>query len=206
MNTFPIDLFKIYKGFYQRSYRSPEDGDYAGMTQISEDIIKRLFLNQSNPKELDEIRLEGIDIAKILLAMEMRKGGLGRFYSLALIKALEANNFEINVPYQVIPRWQENNYFGCLYVLTSNVRPDQCKLGATYMDIDTRVAKYISKFGYQVEVYFSRNDVLNPFTQELIISNKYRDNRFSGNTPGDSNEWFYLYPETLQNEILSIAE
>ena len=176
------------------------------MTEISKDLIKRLFLNQSNPEELEEIRLEGIEIAKNLLELERCKDGLGRYYSLALIKALEANNFEINVPYQVIPRWQENNYFGCLYVLTSNVRPDQCKLGATYMDIDTRVAKYISKFGYQVEVYFSRNDVLNPFTQELIISNKYRDNRFSGNTPGDSNEWFYLYPETLQNEILSIAE
>jgi len=91
-----------------------------------------------------------------------------------------------------------------LYVLVSDSRPGQCKLGATYMDIDARVNKYINKYGYEVDLYFYEVDVLNPFNQELAIAKKYSHLRHSGNTYGDSNEWYYLDPEILKNEILSI--
>jgi hypothetical protein len=77
--------------------------------------------------------------------------------------------------------------------------------GATYMDVDTRVSKYISKYGYNVSLYFHEVNIMNPFNHELEISNKYSHLRHSGNAYGDSNEWYYVDPEIFKNEILKIV-
>ena len=200
-----VDLYKIYKGFYQRSYRDKYDDDYAVMTELVHDLVRNLYRNQYNTEALEKHRIEGIEIAQKVYQMEKEKPGLGRWYSISLIKALKSKDYDIEVPYRIIPLWLEDNYFGSLYVLTSNARPDQCKLGATYMDVDTRVSKYISKYGYNVSLYFHEVNIMNPFNHELEISNKYSHLRHSGNTYGDSNEWYYVDPEIFKNEILKIV-
>jgi len=200
-----LDLYQVYKSFYQRSYRDKYDDDYAVMTEMIHDLVRNLFINQYDEVIKEKLRIEGIEIAQKLYEMERSKSGLGRWYSINLIKALKQNDYEIEVPYQVAPRWLENDYLGTLYVLVSDSRPGQCKLGATYMDIDARVNKYINKYGYEVDLYFYEVDVLNPFNQELAIAKKYSHLRHSGNTYGDSNEWYYLDPEVFKNEILQIV-
>ena len=138
----PLDLYKMYKGFYQRSYRDKDDDDYAVMTELIHDLVRNLYINQHKPEALEKHRIEGIEIAQKLHQMEKEKYGLGRFFSISLLKALKNKDYEIVVPYRIIPLWLEDNDVGSLYVLTSNARPGQCKIGATYMDVDIRVSKY----------------------------------------------------------------
>ena len=201
----PLDLYKMYKGFYQRSYRDKDDDDYAVMTELIHDLVRNLYINQHKPEALEKHRIEGIEIAQKLHQMEKEKYGLGRFFSISLLKALKNKDYEIVVPYRIIPLWLEDNDVGSLYVLTSNARPGQCKIGATYMDVDIRVSKYVSKYGYNVNLYFRQKNIMNPFNRKLEISKKYSHLRHSGNTFCDSNEWYCIAPEILKNEILQIA-
>lgn len=201
-----IDLYKLYKGFYQRSYRNEYDDDYAFMTELVHDLVRNLFRHQYNQSELERHRIEGIEISQRVYEIEKNKPGLGRLYSRDLIRALKQKNFEILVPYPVAHQWNENNYVGSLYVLTRKNYPGECKLGATYMDVETRVKKYIHKYGYSVDLYFCANNVMNPFNHELAISRKYSESRKAGNTYGDSNEWYYLDPKVLKEEILRICK
>ena len=154
--------------------------------------------------KLGTAQIEGIEIAKKIYEMEKNKPGLGRLYSRDLISALKNNTYEIKVPYPIVPLWQEDDYHGSLYVLTRDRYPGQCKLGATYMHVETRVQKYIHKYGYGVNLYFYAGEILNPFNHELEISRKYSHLRKSGNTYGESNEWYYMDPAVLKAEILRI--
>lgn len=199
-----LDLYKIYKSFYQRSYRNKYDDDYAVMTELVHDLVRNLFRNQYNRAVVDKYIVDGIEIAGKVHEMEKSKPGLGRLYSKDLIRALKSKNYEIGVPYPVVHLWQEDDYHGSLYVLTSHVYPGQSKLGATYMNVEARVRRYISKYGYSVDLFFYADDILNPFSHELAIARKYSELRRSGNTYGDSNEWYYIEPEVLKKEILAI--
>lgn len=199
-----FDLYSLYKGLYQRSYRNKHDDDFAVMTELAHDLVRNLFRNLYDQAALEKCRIEGIEIAKKIYEMEKNKPGLGRMYSKDIIRALKNNAYEIKIPYPIVPLWQENDYRGSLYVLTRDRYPGQCKLGATYMHVETRVQKYTQRYGYSVNLYFYAGEILNPFSHELEISRKYSHLRKSGNTCGESNEWYYMDPAMLKAEILRI--
>jgi len=42
-----LDLYSVYKKFYQRSYRNPEDQDLMEMTQLIHDLVLNLYRIQT---------------------------------------------------------------------------------------------------------------------------------------------------------------
>ena len=201
----PLDLYRTYKKFYQRSYRNPEDQDLLEMTQIVHDLVRNLYRIQSK-RELSKEELGfAFSTARNLFDLEKSYGGFSVIFSRNLLKAFEINDFEIQLPKHKISSWlEEDNHLGTLYVLTAKSRPDQTKLGVTQGFLDERIAKYQHRHGYSVDIYFYRHDVPTPFRHEEAITKKYLEHKFSGNSDGGSNEWFYLSPEVLKNEIENI--
>ena len=208
----PTDLHSIYKSFYQRSHRDPYDDDYLLMTELIRDLVitlyrERHFRNKNLTSMPKKVRKEALRIANNLLEMEIEKGGFSVYFSERLINALENEDYTIDIPPQKISRWVEkSNYYGNLYVLTSEHRPGQCKLGVTRDEINNRIKKIRNRHGYPIELYFLRIDILSPFKHEAEIAKKYQEYRHSGHTYGDSIEWYHLDPEILKNEILSINQ
>ena len=198
-----LDLFSIYKKFYQRSHSNPHDYDYQVMTEVVHDLVKNLYICRFDETKREVILAESIEIAKRIRKIELGKERLRTYYSPWLLRALEANEYTIDVPFPVKPRWEEPD-FGHLYIFISDLRPGECKLGATSMDIITRANKYINKYGYNVEVYYTSPQILNPFQYELIIGARYKKYRCIGNASGDSIEWYNLDPRILRDEILKI--
>mgnify|MGYP003704705365 CR=1 FL=1 len=41
-----IDIYKIYKQYYQRSYRDPSNIIFCEMKNMSHDIVKKLYINR----------------------------------------------------------------------------------------------------------------------------------------------------------------
>lgn len=201
----PLDLYGTYKKFYQRSYRNPEDQDLLEMTQIVHDLVRNLYRIQSK-RELskDELGL-AFSTARKLFDLEKSYGGFSILFARNLIQAFEMNDFEIQLPNHKISSWlEEETHQGTLYVLTAKSRPDQSKLGVTQGILDERIAKYQQRHGYPVDVYFFRHDIPTPFRYEETITKKYLDHKCSGNSDGDSNEWFFLDANILKKEILKI--
>jgi len=137
--------------------------------------------------------------------MEKSYGGFNVLFSRNLLKAFETNDFKINVPKPKMSSWlEEEDHLGTLYVLTAKSRPSQCKLGVTQSFLDDRIKAYIYRHGYSVDLYFFRHDIPTPFRHEEAITKKYLEYKNSSNSDGDSNEWFFLDPETLKNELQRI--
>jgi len=205
--TMPLDLYKVYKGFYQRWHRNQQDQDLYEMKELSYELARNLYRNMYYETMSDDVHAEAIGAAFTPMSMELEKGGFNKNYSVDLVDALISGDYSIDVPYSKILSWTEkSNYYGNLYVFVSKHRPDQCKLGVTRSSIETRIKKYIHKHGYDVELYFLRIDILSPYMHEQAIAKKYQQFRHSGNTESDSIEWYYLDPEILKNEILSIKQ
>ena len=198
-----LDLFSIYKKFYQRSHGNPSDYDYEVMTELAHDLVKNLYMCRFDEDKREIAIAESIEITKALKKMEFNKSGIRTYHSPWLLWALERDEYTIDVPFPVKPRWDEPDY-GYIYIFTSESRPGECKLGATSMDINTRAKKYINKYGYSVDVYYTSPQILNPFQYELAIGGRYKEFRCIGNTIGDSIEWYNLDPTILRNEILNI--
>jgi hypothetical protein len=201
-----LDLYKTYKGFYQRWHRNPDDDGLYEMKELSYELARNLFRNMYYKTMSAEVLAEAIEAARDLRDMELDRGGFGIYYSANLIDALISGDFRIDVPYSKILSWTEkSNYYGNLYVLVSDYRPEQCKLGVT-SNIETRISKYISKHGYVVDLYYLRKDIISPYMHEQRIAKKYKKYRHSGNTEGGSVEWYYLEPEVLKKEIQEIQQ
>lgn len=200
-----LDLYKVYKGFYQRSYRHPDDHDLIEMTQIIYDLVRNLYRIQSKRDiSKEEINL-AFNAARNLFEIEKGYGGFNTLFSRNLIRALYDNDFEINVPKSKMSSWlEEEDHLGTLYVLTAKSRPGQCKLGVTQGILKERIAKYEHRHHYSVELYFFRVDIPTPFRNEERITKKFLSHKNSKNADGGSNEWFFLDPELLKKEILRI--
>jgi hypothetical protein len=173
------------------------------MTELVHDLVKNLYMCHFDEAKRKMVLDASIEIARELRKMEREKDRLRTYYSPWLLTALERDEYTIDVPFPVKPRWDEPDY-GRLYIFTSKVRPGECKLGATSMDIKIRANKYKNKYGYSVEIYYASPEIVNPFQYELAIGGKYRQLRCIGNTSGDSIEWYNLDPMILRDEILNI--
>jgi len=101
---------------------------------------------------------------------------------------------------------EEDNHLGTLYVLTAKSRSGQCKLGVTQGNLEKRINNYMHRHGYAVKLYFFRHDIPTPFRYEEAITKKYLTYKNTNNSDGHSNEWFFLNPEILKSEILSIQQ
>jgi hypothetical protein len=209
------DLYnEVYKGLYQRSYRNKEDDEFSEIEKLAYYLIRSLYQHKVRATFNKKNLRASLVNAKKLLDLEKNKIGYA-LYSSRLISELEHSINEkdngksliINVPNQKKIPWSlTEDYLGNLYVAISKNRPGQCKLGVTLGNVEERLKKYSYKYGYSIELYYSRCDVLNAFDYEAAIAKEYKDFKHSGNTYNDSNEWYDLFPETLKNVIMKINQ
>ena len=194
-----IDLYVVYKQYYQRWYRNKENLDYEEMKDISHDLVKNIYMFRNDKIKFEENRLLAIDIAEDLISKEKFLNTYTNFGK-KLLKNLEDNTFEINVPYPVERRWNSINLLGEVYVLNSNQMTGCSKLGATTLDIDTRIKKYEYRYGYNVNLFYSL-EIISPFYFEKYISDLIRDKRVTSKSNEHTNEWFFISPYELQEII-----
>jgi hypothetical protein len=193
-----LDLFKSYKRFYQRWYIRKHSKIRADMKDVAHDIIKYLYDNRfSNNKNL--VKERALEIAEVLLQLEVR----ARFENLVapeIIEAIQSGQYVIEVPYPVARRWDTEYMTGHVYVMTSKNMMGCAKLGATMMDLSTRISKYRNRYGYEVELFFSK-EFLGPFTAEKKIGELIIDNRLSAKDEAHTNEWYEIQPKLLKKII-----
>ena len=193
-----LDLFKAYKRFYQRWYTRKQSKIRADMKETAHDIVKYLYDNRfSNNKNL--VKERALGIAEILLQLEVS----ARFENLVapeIIEAIESGQYVIEVPYPVARRWDTEYLSGHVYVMTSKNMLGCAKLGATMMDLSTRISKYRNRYGYEVELFFSK-EFLGPFTAEKKIGELIIDNRLSAKDEAHTNEWYEIQPKLLKKII-----
>ena len=193
-------LFKIYKKFYQRAYRNPDNIELQIMVDSIYETIKDLYNSLNNPVEYPLVKAK----AKITFKEINRKEidmSPSKLFSPDLISALNKKNINFEIPCQVIQRWNSENREGLIYILTSGSKDGLCKLGATTMTMQKRIYFYELRYGYSVQEYFSKK-VMSPLQLELIVSNKMKKYRVAGNTNGESNEWYFCDPKFLKSQIL----
>ena len=193
-----LDLFKAYKRFYQRWYTRKYSKIRADMKDVAHDIVKYLYDNRfSNNKNL--VKERALEIAEILLQLEVR----ARFENLVapeIIEAIQSGQYVLEVPYPVARRWDTEYMTGHVYVMTSKNMIGCAKLGATMMDLSTRISKYRNRYGYEVELFFSK-EFLGPFKVEKKIGELIIDNRLSAKDEAHTNEWYEIQPKLLKKII-----
>lgn len=200
-----LDLHKVYKNFYQRWYREKDNEELTRIKELIRELVGNLYRQTYNKKISKDEIIKAVEVANRIEVLETKMSRFSIKFSKNLVKSINEQNFEIKIPSHKIMRWLEKeNYYGNMYVLTSDRRPKQSKLGVTNLHIDDRIKKYIQRHGYAVKLFYLRKDVLQPYMQEQRISNKFLEFRHSGNADGDSNEWFFLSPEILKEELLKI--
>jgi hypothetical protein len=191
-----IDIYKIYKQYYQRSNRHPKNQAYSEMTLLAHDLVKNMHLNRFNKEKMEGLRNYGISLAQKLINMEREE----RTYSIfgyKLFIALTKNEFEINVTYPVERRWNTSNINGEVYIMTSQKFPESSKLGATTLDIYERIRKFENRYRYKIELFYSL-EIISPFEFEKFIQDQIKDKRLEGRSSENTNEWYSIHPSQLQ--------
>jgi hypothetical protein len=196
-----VDLYLIYKQYYQRWYRHKCNFDYAEMKDMSHDLVKNFYESRHDKNLTEKNRLIAIEIAKDLIAREK----FLRTYSIfgnKLLRNLENNSFEVNVPYPVKRLWDSTQIHGEVYILNSETLKGCSKLGATTLDLDIRIRKYENRYGYSVNLFYSL-EIISPFYFEKFISELIRDKRVLSKSNEHTNEWYYISSDELQHIIES---
>ncbi len=193
MAELELDLYKIYKKFYQRSNRNKDNDDLYEMTAIARTIAHKTFIEEIHKNKNEVNKKDTLLLATLLEKLEKEyEGGFDRYFSAELVLAIKNNRYCSRVPHERAHSWLANNNLeGILYLFTSEAKPEQVKLGATYGDPLLRANKYSSKFGYKVDL-LTFAEVANPWKAETELSDLLRNKRVSGHTIGDSNEWYFL--------------
>lgn len=194
-----LDLYYVYKQYYQRWYRKKENLDFCEMKDISHDLVKKLYDLRNDQVRTEEYRVIAIEIAKDLIAKE-RFLQTYKVFGNKLLKNLENNSFEIIVPYAVKRLWDTTKIYGEIYILTSENMIGCSKLGVTTLDVNFRLRKYENRYGYKVQLFYSL-EIISPFYFEKFISELIKDKRVSSKSSEHTNEWYFISPENLQNII-----
>ena len=185
-----MDLYKTYKLMKQRAKR--RHGDI-----VSQELCKTaqsIFYVGGNEEDI---------LAKIQNIISLEKElqfGL-KCYGQEMQSAVVSGEYSINRPYAIRHRFDESNYEGLIYVMTSTSRSGQAKLGATTQSMDQRLKSYQSKYQYSVQAEKWKN-VAKPFVLENKVAQKLSKYRVTGNTTGDSIEWYHLSSERLWEEVV----
>lgn len=186
-----LDLYKLYKQFYQRSHRSPDNEELSEMTRLAHDIAQKKYIgdlyNQMTPDTHQEILAIAVQLQELEFDYAPKT-----IFSKNLVSAINKNDYFTDVPHERKHKWQDiHNLEGYIYLFSSSSKPGQVKIGATYSDPFARSRRYASKFGYSVSVECYAL-VTNPFQAESHLANLFINFRVSGNTWGDSNEWYFI--------------
>lgn len=189
------DLYKIYRALSQRARRDSNSAEKLAMKEtmkfiVSREISQEAMLNAA--KEL--IRLEHSIRPKVrnLLAPRVKA-------------AIESGKYCIEVPYPILHRWKDSALQeGYIYIASSPQKPNQLKLGATTMEPKKRANKYRCKYGYEIQIIWSKK-VKAPFLQEKHIQDQIGSFRVSGLTHGDSNEWYRLSEKSLRSYAQNLS-
>ena len=171
------DLYKTYKQIYHRDRKYP-----GGRFTKGRQLLKELCIAIHNNHDVEEL---------LYIASKIRDEKiLAEDYSDAIKDDIENGDAYADIPYQVLPRWNESeNSAGWIYMAVSDSKRGQIKIGATKMSISERENKYYSKYNYRIKVVWSEwVDI--PFQIERDLQDHFIDHRVSGYTSGDSNEWY----------------
>lgn len=193
-------LYKIYRKFRQRARRNPDDLELQSISSSISEIIKDLYNSSDNTENHLSIKSNAKIIAKEIYNRETATAPK-IIFSLELIKALNRKNIDYDIPYYVIHRWNSEDSKGLIYILTSKSKQGLCKLGATTLSMQKRIHSYQSRYGYSVEEYYSK-EITSPLQFESILSKKMKEYRVSGNTNGESNEWYSCKPSFMKSKII----
>ena len=182
------NLWDIYKAFSQRSHRNPVNDLLLEMKTIAHEIV-------TNKLTRDEIWCRANKLLELEIELAPRE-----YFSKRIINALEINQYEINIPYQVRHKYEFQELIGYIYIFTSKSKLNQSKIGATTMQPEIRAAKYTSKYFYKVNVFYYK-DLKDPFGFEDKIKKLIFDKRVHGNIENDSIEWYFIEPDELKKII-----
>ena len=185
-----MDLYKAYKIMKQRAKRRPHDLISQELSKIARSIF---YLDGDVEKILTKIQA----IREVEKKLQY---GL-KCYGKEMHDAVLSAEYTIDRPYAIRHRFDRNNRKGLIYVMSSNSRPGQVKLGATTQSMHKRMKCYENKYQYSVKAEKWKT-VLEPFVLENDIAKKINEYRVAGNTTGDSNEWYHLSPEQLWNVVI----
>jgi len=196
-----MELFSAYKKYYQRWYRNQTSIAHYEMKELAHHLVQQLYFSRHDAAEKERKRKECINIAQKLIYME-REQKCYSIFGKGLLRALEENSFFIDVPYPVERRWATIDRHGEVYIVTAPSMNQLSKLGATTMDIDTRIRKYENRYGYTINLFYSI-EIIAPFSFEKYIADIIKDNQVRTKSDRHTNEWYSISPDVLQKTIES---
>jgi len=182
-----INLYEIYHSV-QRRFNNSKNKSVSTFKKAKKmlDLAER-FINDPSFENLNEFRdaefawLDSKDVNK------SKKYYWDDFYN-----AYISNDYIVKKP--IYNRghlgWEKTD--GIVYGLSSSVKPKQIKIGATGMDLYTRLRKMKSRYDYngmKVEFAFYINLASKV---ESFVHDFLEPKRVSGRTKNDSLEWFYI--------------
>ena len=185
-----MDLYKTYKALKQRANRHPHDW----LSQEISNTARSIFYVDGKKK--DVLRR----ISKIK-SLEKKLPSKYKRYGAEMLCAVNKGEYSIDRPYAIRHRFDQSHKTGLIYVMTSPTRSGQSKLGATTLSIEKRISCYQTKYQYPVHAE-NWEQVEKPFEIEVLVSKVVKEHRVSGNTSGDSIEWYHLSSEELWNLVL----
>jgi hypothetical protein len=189
------DLFKEYKMLLQRLRKDESDFSRQELVEKAELIVKG--------KISAELMIK---VAKEMVFLESLDWTIRVNHSRRILNALESGDYEINIPPYIAHRWNEEPWdYGYVYVASSDSKPGQCKLGATWSHPVDRLEKYELRYGYSVFCEWHLH-VNMPFEVEKNVADEVKRYRVSGNTRGDSNEWYRMDPKALIKVVTQVIE
>jgi hypothetical protein len=194
-----VDLFFIYKQYYNRWYYRQTNATYYEMKELAHLLVQQLYLNRFEKDKKEIAYQEALLIAAELIQME-REYRCYKIFGLNLLRALESKKYLVDVPYPVARRWSTIDVLGEVYIITAPSMNNICKLGATTLDINTRIKKYENRYGYRVELFYSI-EIAAPFSFEKYISDMIKKNQVWTKSDEHTNEWYSISPDELQKTI-----
>ena len=185
-----MDLYRLYKQFYQRAYRNPYDDALVEMKDIAYELAKMAYQTSISNEHDDDARPTLFAKAARLEELEQKRGGFPKYFARGVSAKILEGSYIVEVPYQLRHDWN-HQVAGYVYLMKAETRSGLVKMGATTMDPAYRATRYQSKFGYRVEIVHSVY-VPNPFQIEKKVRNAIQQRRVAANTYGDSNEWYRI--------------
>jgi hypothetical protein len=190
----PVDFYKIYKMYIQRCRRHPSNERHLQIKESFEYLIKN-----------DLRKEEQLEIAEKLIELENTIYAIKRYAGI-IYRAIESENYRIEVPYQILNRWNETEgTVGRIYLGISSAKSGQVKLGATTTPLWKREASYQSNYGYAMNIIWSEV-VRMPLTIEKKVQDMISHHRVEGLTNGDSNEWYMMEREEIISVINEVID
>ena len=192
----PVYLYKIYKLIKQRASRIPENcslPQYELRSKMST-VARTIFDGQKTKAEI-------LKIANELKSYETKIFNIRTLFSQQIIDAVKNRNYSLEKPDHI--HWRDNrDAYGYIYVFTAKSKKGRAKLGATTLDPYDRLNKYISKYGYIVDLFYYSELINDPYNLEKNIADEIEHLRVTSNIEGDSNEWYRISPTSLKSSVL----